>query len=150
MYHNWRKWSVSPHHQRTTQRLVGWWASSWGRDAKWISCWLNGKISPLKKPSGWTSMIFLNQFPAFSLDDKAVLQKGSIDSSSPSSDLESMNHGPKPLRVYYRKNVKGKGSMIPKWRFQTCQAGNGQNRWLSSLSDSRIVPGERERIFIVL
>ncbi|KAF2320653.1 hypothetical protein GH714_029825 [Hevea brasiliensis] len=66
---------------------------------------LQGK--PIEEATWMTYFDVVNQFPSFSLEDKAVLQGVSNDMDL-NVNPEKVRRGPKPLRVYYRKNFKKK------------------------------------------
>lgn len=49
---------------------------------------------------------FSQQFLNFSLENKAASHEEGIDTSSPKTDNVALT--PKPLKVYYRRNVKNR------------------------------------------
>lgn len=64
---------------------------------------------------------FINQYPTFSLEDKVASQEGSVDRSSPSSACLGQER--KALKVYFRRNVKGKERKGYAEESRICTAG---------------------------
>lgn len=67
------------------------------------------KGCPLEEASWMDYVDFINQFPFFSLEDKAVLREGCSDRSRTNGLISNMGHDQQPLRVSYREKLKGKG-----------------------------------------
>ncbi|KAF2322094.1 hypothetical protein GH714_006594 [Hevea brasiliensis] len=65
------------------------------------------KGKPIEEATWMAYFDVVNQFPSFSLEDKAVLQ-GVSNNMGLDVNPEEVRRGPKSLRVYYRKNFKKK------------------------------------------